>query len=89
MNADIIAGYGILGMAITGVVQALKYSFPGKVQGIVTIVCAVLIGLLAGYSNMDGLTPLAANLNPISGVLIALATVGVMTLAGEVKTSNR
>lgn len=76
---DLLTQYGILGLAIAGTVSALKTAFPAKVTGIVTIVAAIIIGLLAGYSGMQDLTPLAANLTPLSGVIVALATVGLMS----------
>lgn len=78
--------YGILGLAIIGTVSAVKETFPGKVSGILTVVIAVAIGLLAGVSGLQNLTPLAENLTPISGVIVSLATVGLMTLADRMFT---
>jgi hypothetical protein len=79
--------YGILGLAIAGCVQALKEALPVKVTGFVTIIAALAIGLLAGFSGLNDLTPLAAGLTPISGILVAFATIGLMAaidrLAGK------
>lgn len=46
-------------------------------EGIVTIVSAVLIGVLAGVLHIEGL-------NVLNGVYIALAAVGIHTVAKQV-----
>jgi len=65
----------LLGAAIIGTIQAIK-SITG-VNGWITILIAAGLGFLAGWANIDGL-------NPITGLLSGLASVGTMTIAGEV-----
>jgi Mg2+/citrate symporter len=70
--------YGLLGLAIIGAISALKMT--GKVSGWVTIAIAVVIGALAGYGGVEGLTI-------ITGILTGLAAVGAVTVADEISQS--
>ena len=67
--------YGLLGLAIIGAISALKMT--GKVSGWVTIAIAVVIGTLAGYGGVEGLTI-------ITGILTGLAAVGASTIADRI-----
>ena len=67
--------YGLLGLAIIGAISALKMT--GKVSGWVTIAIAVVIGALAGYGGVEGLTI-------ITGILTGLAAVGASTIADRI-----
>lgn len=60
--------------AIVGTTQALKVGFPDKFQGIVVVLTAVVLGLLAGFGHLLGLTP-------IGGLFYGLAAVATHTLA--------
>ncbi len=68
--------YGLLGLAIIGAISALKMT--GKVSGWVTIAIAVVLGGLAGYGGVEGLTI-------ITGILTGLAAVGASTIADRIK----
>ena len=61
---------------IIGLVQAIKTNFP-KVNGIVTVLVAVILGGVAGYFNLEGLTIL-------TGVYCGLGAVGLVTLGRKV-----
>lgn len=65
---------GIILGAIVGTTQALKVAFPEQFQGIVVVLTAVILGLLAGFGGLLGLTPIA-------GVFYGLAAVATHTLA--------
>ena len=67
--------YGLLGLAIIGAISALKMT--GKVSGWVTIAIAVVLGGLAGYGGVEGLTI-------ITGILTGLAAVGASTIADRI-----
>ena len=67
--------YGLLGLAIIGAISALKMT--GKVSGWVTIAIAVVLGGLAGYGGVEGLTV-------ITGILTGLAAVGASTIADRI-----
>lgn len=61
---------------IIGLVQAIKTYLP-KVNGIVTVIVAVVLGGAAGYFNLEGLTIL-------TGVYSGLGACGLVTLAEKV-----
>jgi len=65
--------------AIIAVVKQLKDSFP-NIQGIVTMFVAAVLGGLAGYFHVQGLTSI------ISGILLGIAAVGTMTVATRIST---
>ncbi len=67
--------YGLLGLAIIGAISALKMT--GKVSGWVTIAIAVVLGGLAGFGEVEGLTI-------ITGILTGLAAVGASTIADRI-----
>lgn len=67
--------YGLLGLAIIGTISALKMS--GKVSGIATIVAAVILGALAGWGEVEGLTL-------VTGILTSLAAVGTITVVDKI-----
>ena len=67
--------YGLLGLAIIGAISALKMT--GKVSGWVTIAIAVVLGGLAGYGGVEGLTI-------ITGILTGLPAVGASTIADRI-----
>ena len=62
---------------IIAVVRAIKEVIP-TVNGVVTILVAVVLGGLAGYFNIQGL-------DLVSGVIAGLGAVGVTTVADRVK----
>jgi len=66
---------GLLALAIVGAITALKLS--GKVSGWVTVVVAIVLGGLAGYGGIEGLTV-------ISGILTGLAALGAATVADRI-----
>jgi len=61
--------------AVIAVTEAIKRQFP-QVSGIITILVAAVIGLIAGFVNFQGL-------DPISGAVLGLSAVGV-----HIVTSN-
>ena len=65
----------LLVLAIIGAVTALKLS--GKVSGWITVVVAIVLGALAGFSGVEGL-------NIITGILTGLAALGVATVADRI-----
>lgn len=65
---------------IVAVTQVLKFAHP-KVTGIVTVLCAVVIGILASvFAPKIGIAPLSI----AQGILDGLAAVGLHTLASKV-----
>jgi len=68
--------YGLLGLAIVGVIAALKFS--AAVNGLITILIAVILGGLAGWAGFEGLTV-------VSGILTGLAAVGAVNIADRIK----
>lgn len=64
--------------AIIAVTQLIKQIFPAQISGALTIIVAVVLGALAGYAKIDGLTIL-------TGVFAALAAVGVHTTATAIR----
>jgi len=65
-----------VGAAIVGIVQGVKSLVP-QVNGIVTVILAAVLGLLAGFAGMGGL-------NWLTGLAIGLAAVGTTTLASKI-----
>jgi len=62
--------------SIIAVTEAIKRIAPG-VNGIVTIIVAAVLGVLAGLAKID-------NLNWLSGLITGLAAVGVVKTASTV-----
>jgi len=62
--------------AVIAVTQFAKQAFP-KISGWVTIVFAAALGLLAGYTGLEGLTPM-------TGLLAGLAAVGTHTIVSRI-----
>jgi len=73
METSIIDSVIVIG-GIVGATQALKVAFPEQFQGIVVIITAIVLGLLAGFGHLLGL-------DPIGGVFYGLAAVAAHTLA--------
>lgn len=67
--------FGLLGLAIIGVVAALKFS--AAINGLLTIIIAVALGALAGYAGLQGLTV-------VTGILTGCAAVGTVYVASKV-----
>lgn len=73
-----------IGAIIIAITQAIKFLAPA-VRGIVTIVVAVVVGLVVALiSNGIGLT----HISVASGILIALAAVGVHTTSSAFNTGT-
>lgn len=68
--------YGLLGLAIVGVVSALKMT--GNISGLVTVIVAVALGALAGFGGVEGL-------NVVTGILTGCAAVGAVSVADRIK----
>lgn len=72
----------LIGAIIIAITQALKFLSP-KISGIVTMVVAVLVGILIACVDTNiGL----ANITVAQGILIALGAIGVHTTAAAVNT---
>ena len=71
--------YGLLGLAIVGVISALKFS--AAVNGLLTILIAVILGALAGFVGFQGLTV-------VTGILTGIAAVGAVTVADRINTTK-
>lgn len=75
MNLETISGALFIGAVIIAVTQAIKYVAP-KVNGAVTIVIAVCVGIIiAAIDTNIGVE----NLTIAQGIMTALAAVGVHT----------
>lgn len=61
---------------IIGLVQAIKTYLP-QVNGLVTVIVAMILGGVFGYFGVEGLTV-------ISGIYAGLGAVGLVTLGGKV-----
>lgn len=66
--------------AIIAVTEAIKRSFP-KINGLITMAVALILGIAAGYFHLQGL-------DLVSGAMAGLAAVGVHTTASVMMTSN-
>ena len=66
----------VIGGAIVAIVQAFKTQFP-QVTGLVTIILAAVLGVLAGLAGLGGL-------NWVTGLIIGLTSVGVITTATKI-----
>lgn len=64
--------------AIVGTTQAFKVAFPDRVQGIVTVLIAAVLGLLAGFGHVLGLSA-------IEGLFYGLSAVAAHTLSPSSK----
>ena len=74
-----------IGAIIIAITQAIKIVAPG-VSGVVTILVALLVGVLVGLLDTAiGLTDISV----AQGLLIALASVGVHTVASSVNTNTK
>lgn len=62
----------LLVAALVGATSAVKAAFGNAVEGYITILVTVILGLIAGFSGVNGLTPL-------TGILYAFAATGVVT----------
>lgn len=62
--------------AIVAVVKAVKEVYPA-LNGLLTIVLAVLLGAGAGYLQLEGL-------DLTGGIIVGLSAVGVVTVADRV-----
>lgn len=72
-----------IGAIIIAITQAFKLLSP-KVSGIITMVVAVVVGIIvAAISTPIGLT----HISIAQGILIALGSVGVHTVASSVNTN--
>jgi len=72
MNTNVSLGsYPILVGAIIGIVELIKTYIP-QVNGGVTIVLAALLGFVAGLYHIE-------NIDPLTGTLVGLLSVGVDT----------
>ena len=69
--------YGLLGLALIGVISALKFS--AAINGLITILIAVALGALAGFAGFEGLSV-------VGGILTSLAAVGAMSFADRINT---
>ena len=74
METQSLVDSAIIIAAIVGTAQALKIAFPEQFHGIVLVLTALVLGLLAGFGGLLGLTP-------ISGIFYGLAAVATHTLA--------
>jgi hypothetical protein len=73
-----------IGAIIIAITQSIKYVAP-KVTGLVTVGVAMLVGLLVSVLDTSiGLT----NISIAQGILIALASVGVHTVAANTSTGT-
>lgn len=78
---DVVSGILFIGAIIAGATEGIKLMFPARVQGFVTIVVAVLIGIL--YALLD--THIGAeNVTVASGIMIALGAAGVVGTAKKI-----
>jgi hypothetical protein len=64
--------------AIIGATAAIKQVFPEKVYGFVTIIVAVLLGLIAGLTGFQDLTW-------VTGIFSAFIAVGTVHVAQTVR----
>lgn len=62
--------------AIIAIVKAVKDQVP-QVNGLVTVVLAIILGGAAGYLGLDGI-------NVQQGVVLGLSAVGANTVAGTI-----
>jgi hypothetical protein len=69
---------GLLVLAIIGAVTTLKLS--GIVNGWVTVAVAIILGIVAGIGQVEGL-------NVITGLLSGLAALGTATVADRIAKS--
>ena len=67
--------------AIIAIVEAIKKLFP-QVTGVITILTAAILGLLAGFAKID-------DLNWLSGIITGLVSVGVIKTAQTVSGKQR
>lgn len=58
--------------AVIAVTEAIKTIVPAKIDGIVTMIIAVVIGAVAGFFNVEGL-------NVATGIIVGLGAVGTHT----------
>lgn len=70
----------IIGAAIAGILQGIKYALP-QVSGLVTVIVAAILGVLVGIAGYGGL-------NWLTGLAVAMAAVGAMTAASKVGGSK-
>lgn len=76
---ELIAGPVFIGAAIIAVVQFIKYVAP-RITGPLTIVAAVLVGILVALVDTHiGVQDVSVG----SGIMIALAAVGTVTTAAK------
>lgn len=70
-----------IGAVIAGVTQAVKLALPERVHGIVTVLVAVLVGVVVALID----TAVGVeDISVASGIMIALGTVGVVTTADRI-----
>ena len=73
-----------IGAIIIAITQTIKIIVPG-VSGAVTIIVALFVGALVGLLNTSiGV----ADISVAQGILVALASVGVHTVASAVNTKS-
>lgn len=73
-----------IGAAIIAVTQAVKLVAP-KVNGVITIIVAVVIGVLVGLLDKQiGVVDITV----AQGIMIALAAVGVHTTVSSISTGS-
>lgn len=69
----------LLVLAIIGAVTTLKLS--GIISGWITVVVAIVLGALAGFAGLQGLTI-------ITGILTGLAALGTATVADRIASGQ-
>lgn len=80
-----VDGAIFIGAAIIAVTQAIKYVAP-KVNGAVTIIVAVCIGIIiAALDTSIGVV----NLSIAQGIMTALAAVGTVTTVGKIGSNPK
>lgn len=76
-----VEGTLFIGAVIAGVTRAVKLLAPEKVQGIVTVIVAVLVGILVALVDTQiGVV----NISVAQGIMVALGTVGVVNVVEKV-----
>ena len=79
-----VDSYVFIGAIIIAITQAIKYVAP-KVSGLITMVVAVLVGLVVALLS----TPIGlGHISVAQGILTALAAVGVHTVAANTSTGT-
>lgn len=76
-----VEGAVFIGAVIAGVTRAIKLLAPESVQGIVTVIVAVVVGIVVALLDTQiGVV----NISVAQGIMIALGTVGVVNVVEKV-----